>query len=37
MTGMARYDLRHAVVNESDQMRVSITFRTVNWDKSKSK
>jgi hypothetical protein len=35
MTGLARYDLRHAVVNDSANVRISITFRAVNWDKAR--
>ena len=28
MTGLARYDLRHAVVNDGDKIRISVTFRS---------
>ena len=28
MTGLSRYDLRHAVVNDGDDLRVSVTFRS---------
>ena len=29
MTGMSRYDLRHAVVQEGSQERISVTFRSL--------
>jgi alkylated DNA repair dioxygenase AlkB len=35
MTGLARYDLRHAVINDGDEPRVSITFRHVDWRKAR--
>ena len=31
MSGLSRYDLRHAVVNDGDEERISVTFRSVNW------
>ena len=33
MSGLARYDLRHAVVAHGDGERISVTFRSVNWDR----
>lgn len=35
LSGMARYDLRHAVVNDSAETRISVTFRSVNWAKAR--
>ena len=29
MTGMSRYDLRHAVVQDGDCERISVTFRAL--------
>lgn len=36
LSGLSRYDLRHAVVNDGDDLRVSITFRSVLWSKVKA-
>ena len=33
MSGLARYDLRHAVVAHGEGERISVTFRSVNWDR----
>ena len=30
-----RYDLRHAVVNDGSETRISVTFRSVNWEKAR--
>ena len=37
ISGLSRYDLRHAAVNDGDDLRVSITFRSVLWSKVKGK
>ena len=37
LSGLSRYDLRHAVVNDGDGLRVSITFRSVLWSQVKAK
>jgi len=36
ITGLSRYDLKHAVVNDTDTERLSVTFRTVNWRTARS-
>ena len=34
LTGLCRYDLKHAVVNDGATERISVTFRSVNWKKA---
>mmetsp|Transcript_41484 Transcript_41484/g.109422 ORF Transcript_41484/g.109422 Transcript_41484/m.109422 type:complete len:320 (-) Transcript_41484:107-1066(-) len=33
LTGVARYDLKHAIVNTGSTERISVTFRSVSWRK----